>query len=372
MRLKRLDLKAVGPFTGRTLEFNSQSPGLHIIYGPNEAGKSSSLRALKALLYGFPQQTADNFLHNYDQLLVGGCLENSAGEELVFIRRKKRIKDIVDEEGNPLPANVLAQFLKGVELEIFESLYGIDHDALVGGGEEILAQKGEVGQALFAAGAGISSLKEVIEQLEKEAADLFKSAGQLPAINKAIKRYKELHKEAKAASLSCKDWKDQTKVLKIAQQDRAALEKERDHKNSELQRLERLKNAIPELGALDSYREQIQALGQVTPLPQNFSDNHQQVVQAIREAGLQVQKDTERLTKLQTRQQELSFNNLLLGQAERIDDFHQRLGEYRKALRPTGKGRYAAKPAQRGRTFTAAGPPGFNDRRAGIFATGAE
>ena len=53
MRLKRLHLKAVGPFTDRTLEFDSKEPGLHIIYGPNEAGKSSSLRALKALLYGF-------------------------------------------------------------------------------------------------------------------------------------------------------------------------------------------------------------------------------------------------------------------------------------------------------------------------------
>jgi len=333
MRLKRLDLKAVGPFTGRTLEFNSEPPGLHIIYGPNEAGKSSSLRALKALLYGFPQQTADNFLHNYDQLLVGGCLKNSAGEELVFLRRKKRIKDIIDEAGNALPANALAQFLKGVEPEIFESLYGIDHDTLVRGGEEILAQKGEVGQALFAAGAGISSLREVIDQLEKEATDLFKSAGQLPAINKAIKRFKELQKEAKAASLSCKDWKDHQKALNTAEQKRAALEQDRDHKNTELRRLERLKNAIPELAALDSYREQILALGEIIPLPPNFSENHQQVAQAIREAELQLQKDSERLTKMETRRQELSFNKELLRQAERVDDFHQRLGEYRKGLK---------------------------------------
>jgi uncharacterized protein YhaN len=56
MRIKRLDLKAFGPFTDRTLEFDSRKPGLYIIFGPNEAGKSSSLRALKALLYGFPER----------------------------------------------------------------------------------------------------------------------------------------------------------------------------------------------------------------------------------------------------------------------------------------------------------------------------
>ena len=148
MRLKRLDLKAFGPFTNRTLEFSSNGPGFHIIFGQNEAGKSSSLRALKALLYGFPQQTPDNFIHSYDQLLVGGCLENGAGEEIVFQRRKRRVGDVLDETGSPLDLGVLVPFLSGVDPEIFASLYGIDHETLVRGGEEILAQKGEVGHKL--------------------------------------------------------------------------------------------------------------------------------------------------------------------------------------------------------------------------------
>lgn len=333
MRLKSLHLKAVGPFTDRTLEFDSKEPGLHIIYGPNEAGKSSSLRALKALLYGFPQQTPDNFLHNYDQLLVGGHLVNSDGEEIVFQRRKKRLGDVIDEAGNPLPANALSQFLHGIEPEIFASLYGIDHETLVRGGEEILAQKGEVGQALFAAGAGISSLREVTNQLEKEAADLFKSTGQLPVINKSIKRFKELQKDAKAAGLSCKDWIDHQKALKDAEKERAGLENERDHKNRELRRLERLAQAIPELGSLQSYSEQLRALGEVTLLPPNFTENYRQVVQAIRDAELQLQKDTEYLKKLQAKRQALSFNRELLLQAEKVDDLHQRLGEYRKGLK---------------------------------------
>ncbi len=333
MRIKRLHLKAVGPFTDRTLEFDSDEPGLHIIYGPNEAGKSSSLRALKALLYGFPQQTPDNFLHNYDQLLVGGCLVNSGGEELSFWRRKKRIGDVIDEAGNPLPANILNQFLHGVEPEIFASLYGIDHETLIRGGEEILAQKGEVGQALFAAGAGISSLRQVTDQLEQEAAELFKSTGQLPKINKAIKRFRELQKEAKSVSLSCKDWKDLQSSLKIAEKERSVLENERDHKNKELRRLERLAQAIPELASLQAYRAQCEDLGEVTLLPPNFTENYRQVVQAIREAELQLHKDTERLDKLQAKRQAISFNRSLLELAEKVDDLHQRLGEYRKGLK---------------------------------------
>jgi uncharacterized protein YhaN len=330
MKLKRLDLKAFGPFTKKRLDFNSNHPGLHIIFGPNEAGKSSSLRALKALLYGFPQQTPDNFRHSYDQLLVGGCLENSAGEELIFQRRKKRIGDVIDYDGNPLDAGILAPYLLGLEPEIFESLYGLDHETLVQGGEEILAQKGEVGQALFAAGAGISSVRAVIDQLEIEAAELFKPAGQLPRINKAVKKFKQLKKEAKEASLSSKEWENHQKALNSAEDERTRLEIERNDKNSNLHRLERLEQAIPELAALKSWQEKLTVLGKVTPLPPDFSLKHQQVGQAMRDAELQLLNDKERREKLAEKRKTISFNQDLINQADRIDDFHQRLGEYRK------------------------------------------
>jgi len=88
MRIKRLEMKAFGHFTDRTLDFSSDLPGLHIVYGRNEAGKSSSLRALQALFFGFPARSGDNFLHSYDQLLVKGCLQGIDGSELVFSRRK--------------------------------------------------------------------------------------------------------------------------------------------------------------------------------------------------------------------------------------------------------------------------------------------
>ncbi len=333
MRLKRLDLKAFGPFTDRTLEFNSGKPGLHIIFGPNEAGKSSALRALKALLYGFPERTSDNFVHANDQLLVGGCLQGADGRELAFLRRKKRKADLLDLDGNPMDPGRLAAFLHGIEPALFESLYGIDHKTLVEGGEDILAQKGEVGQALFAAGAGISSLREVIDQLEKEAADLFKSAGQLPAINKSIKRFKELQKETKSASLSVREWKDHQKALKNAEAERSELEKERDLKSKELRRLERLERAIPELASLKAWQEQLQALGEVTVLPSDFAERHRQVSQQIRETGLQLQKDSDRLARLGEKRNAISFNKDLLKLAGQVDDFHQRLGEYRKGQR---------------------------------------
>jgi len=330
MKLKRLELTAFGPFTGKTLEFDGDKPGLHIIFGPNEAGKSSALRALKVLLYGFPQQTSDDFLHSYRQLLVGGCLENSSGDEICFQRRKKRIGDIIDGEGNPLDPGILTPFLHGMAAEIFDTLYGIDHSSLIRGGEEILAQKGEVGQALFAAGAGVTSLAEIIDRLEEEAAGLFKSAGQLPEINRAVKRFKKLKREAREAGLSAGDWKKHHKAMKHAQLERAELEKKRDKNHRELQRLERLQQAIPELASLKARQDQLRDMGEVTLLPPDFEGECQQTIQRIREAGLQLQKDSDRLKQIDKNRAAVTFNRVLLDQAGLVDDLQLRLGEYRK------------------------------------------
>ena len=330
MRLKLLELKAFGPFTEQTLKFESRTPGLHIIYGANEAGKSSALRGLKALLYGFHSQTPDNFLHPYDQLLVSGCLESRDDRELSFQRRKRRVGDLLDGDGNPLEASALEPFLQGVDPEFFESLYGIDHRQLVEGGMEILSQKGEVGQTLFAAGAGLSSLKKVIDQFEMESADLFKPTGQLPLINKAIKRFKELKKELSEASLASREWKDLKNALTEAEFRRSTFEKKRDKQNSRLRRLERLERAIPELADLQIERERLRALGEVMLLPANFSEQYRILDEFNRESKSQLQKTSEKLRQLEEKCQSISLNSRLLDHGELVDDFHQRLGEYRK------------------------------------------
>jgi uncharacterized protein YhaN len=261
---------------------------------------------------------------------VGGCLENQAGERLCFQRRKKRLRDVMDENGNPLDQTVLAPFIPGLETDIFENLYGIDHETLVKGGEEILAQKGEVGKALFAAGAGISSLRELMTQLDNEGLDLFKPRGKKPAINMAVKRYRDLAKAVKDTALSSSVWKDHQKALKTAETERSRLEEERRQKDREQHHLKRLEQAIPELATLKKLKEQLHALGEVTPLPRGFTERYEHIRRDIRETRQQLERDTERKTRLVEKRQAISFNRDILDQAERIDDFHQRLGEYRK------------------------------------------
>ena len=81
------------------------------------------------------------------------------------------------------------------------------------GGQEILEQKGEVGQALFSAALGSHTLHTVLEQLDDEANALFRPKGTTQSINAALKSYAELKKEIRNQSLSSRQWDEHRRAL---------------------------------------------------------------------------------------------------------------------------------------------------------------
>jgi uncharacterized protein YhaN len=327
VRIARLELKAYGRFTDRTLELG---PGLHIVHGPNEAGKSTTLRALKAWLFGFPERTHDNFLHANDQLLVGGCLRTEDGRELAFYRRKKRKGDLLDRNGNPLAADALTGFLPLAEQTVFESLYGLSHEDLIRGGEDILAQKGEVGQALFSAGTGISSLRGVLAGLESEAEALFTARGTKREINEALAAYKETQKIVRDASLSSRDWHELNNSLTEAQTALQAIEEQHGAKDRRRRQLERIHQLLPQLALRNALRQQLAGLGEVVELPDDFSTRRQEVERALHTLA---RREADLAGKLAQREKMsvVSPHQAVLDAEDAIEELHQRLGSYNKA-----------------------------------------
>lgn len=331
MRIIRLELKAFGPFTDRVLDFSTERPGLHIVYGPNEAGKSSCLRALKALFFGIPARTNDSFLHPYDQLMVGGSLQSEDGRELVFYRRKKRKADLFDPHDEPLDPSLLLPFLRGVEPDLFESLYGIDHEALVQGGQEILNQKGDVGQAIFAAGAGLASLTAVLEELEKEAEELYRPRASTKAINEALSQYRDLQGKMKQTVLAGQVWNEHRRALEKVEKELREIVVLRGEKDREKRRLERVARALPHLIRRRALLDKMAGLGDVVVLPADFKDRRKKIDQERNDASRDYEGVISRLKELQKKKESISLQQDFLNHADEIDTMVQRLGEFRKA-----------------------------------------
>lgn len=331
MRIQELNLAAFGPFTERRLVFEGEEGGLYIVYGPNEAGKSSALRGLKALLYDIEERTPDDFLHAKDKLRIHGWLRAANGQEIQFVRRKGRKNTLLTPDGKALDEQALAPFLHGVRPELFETLFGIDHQALVQGGQEILAQKGEVGQALFSAALGSHALHSVLAQLDREADDLFLPRGK-KRINSTLKAYGDLKKEIRQHSLSSREWDEHRRALERTASELAQIQSDLAAARAEINRLKRIRHILPKLAKRRVLLRELESLGVVVILPADFAKRRQQMMKELEQAQAIIEKTRSRRDGFQAQLEMLSINQGLLERGEEIEDLHERLGAHRKAL----------------------------------------
>lgn len=330
MRLLSLDLIAYGNFTDYRLEF-PEDKGLHVIYGPNEAGKSTCIRALRGFLYGIPKTTTDDFVHEGKRLRVGGLLLRSDGETLYVIRRKGLKDTLLGTDGLPVPEEVLKAFLGGVDQESFVRVFGMSREELVSGGQAIMEGKGTVGQSLFVAGLGGADLKSVLEALESEATGLFKPGGTVPRLNSEAKFYKELKAKVRDLSLLPKDFEEfDSKVSALGEHSRqlkeqiAQLSAAEDH-------LKRLSDALPLIWELKECREKRADLGEVKILREGFSTERSQVQLELAHACADEKTAKERIEEIGKELGNHIVPGDLLAQEKTVQGLVEELGGILKA-----------------------------------------
>lgn len=176
MRLRRLDLARYGKFTDHSIDFGAAragSPDLHIVYGLNEAGKSTTFAAYLDLLYGIGERSGYNFLHPYNTMKVGARLE-FAGSEHELARLKLRSGSLVDDRGQAANEALLAGALGGIGREAYRTMFSLDDQSLKDGGNAIIQSKGELGELLFSASSGLAGLHRTLVATTDEAGAIYK------------------------------------------------------------------------------------------------------------------------------------------------------------------------------------------------------
>ena len=161
MRIERLDLVAFGHFTDHVLALGapgSDGVDLHVVHGPNEAGKSTTLAAIGELLHGMPHRSAWAFRHDNAVLEVGARLVT--GDDVLEVRRHKN--RLVDADGRVLEESRIDTH--GLGLEEYRARFSLDERTLEKGSDAILEQQGELGAALFSAAAGLADLGARLER----------------------------------------------------------------------------------------------------------------------------------------------------------------------------------------------------------------
>lgn len=336
MRIRRLDLLKFGPFTDHTLSFSEGDYGLHLVCGPNEAGKTSTLRALHQLLFGIPGETKcqDHFLHQHDKLRIGAELEDVAGNVLHVIRRKGGKATALrgaDDRSKVAPEK-LDQLLGKIDAARFSSQFGIDYEQLRAGGTGILEGGGDVGTSLFAAGAGQANFAAILKSLSDDCDKLFKKSGRNQDINSGVKQLDDARKAVRQAQLSETKWNESNKTLDGTKTRREKLQAKLLSVQAESGRLESFLKALPLIGELRNLQNELKPVADVRQLPDDFAEARRNAGTEADSAKRNAGRAQERIETFTCEITELHIVEGLLTNAAAIEERGTDLGRYRKLL----------------------------------------
>lgn len=333
MRLATLDLLAFGHFTNKTLVFADKLGTINVVYGNNEAGKSTSRRGVSGFFFGIPVRTTDDFVHQKPTLKIGANVITSTGEKVQLVRRKGSKDTLRDGTDNVVAEEILARALGGLDRELFEQMFSLSRDELVNGGNDLLAGKGSLGEALFGASMGLAGINDLVQGLEREAQELFKPGGSVPALNKTLRDLDESRRTARELELRPLDYLAHEKALTAALAERVHLDSELRCVQTDLARLERHKQLLPLAVLRTEVEARLDNLGEVIALPESA---HQERLDAQREqdrAEAQISGLQERVESLKFQLTVVRPSEALIARAEEIRSLHTDIGAHRKAAR---------------------------------------
>lgn len=336
MRFRQLELIRYGGFADRLFDFGEGSPDLHLIVGPNEAGKSTALQAIGDFLFGIPGQSRQNWRFEYNQLRLRGVVEHN--DEIVEITRRKGNRDtLLQADGTPFAADPLAAMLGRIDRAAFERMFGLDHAKLREGGESILSGRDDAARITLEAGTGIRHIGDELTRLTEAAGSLFKPGGQNPIVNRLLRERAEALAQVRQMSITDAQWTQSRQRRADAEARRAALIDEAEKLDREHARLDRLGRARAPCVRLANAREKLDTLGQLPDLP---IDAEERLTQARSERRVAVELREQILADLARTDQAIAGLNVpegLLAARERIEALDERRAVIAKASFDLGR-----------------------------------
>ena len=332
VKLLGLYLDAFGPFENVSLDFSSGREGLHIVYGLNEAGKSSALRAINSFLFGIPERTKDGFRHPNKKLRLRAKLRLDDGSELNLIRKKKRKKSLLREDsGEAFDEEELRRQLHGFQLDGFARGFGLDHETLIKGGRELLEQRGDAAPTLLSTELGGLDVLALLGEIESEMDALFKERGSKPAINRALAEYKDSQGRLKKASLKASEWKRQKKELDRVLKRHAEVSRERAELSVRKNHLERMIRILPLLAKRKEVLNARAELAQVVELPEDFGKRRQEALRRKFDASEGIARCRARLKSYDEDDARDGSSKRLLNEQEEIEGLWDKYVDARTA-----------------------------------------
>lgn len=332
MQLREIHIDSFG--AARDLKLTGLAPGINVLYGPNEYGKSTVMEFVRRVLFGYQVSRKGN-AYQADGKNYGGRLavETSDGKIAVIARTK-------GPHGGPVAVTLgneslegepaLKQLLGHASKDLFNNVYAFTLDEL-----QDLDSLGadEVKNRIYGAGMGLNrvSLSKVMEGLEKEREDLFRKQGSKPKINALFKEYDGLSKDIRSL-------RENLPAYDRCVEERNTLEKQCAVLEEKLAGDEKLKRDLelrlelyPVYLDLDEAHRELETLGPRVSFRENTRQHHEKLGEELAGISRQMSEEKDRLKQLQTRLDSLKVPQAFLEKSHDIEWMRQKIEQVKSA-----------------------------------------
>lgn len=196
MKITGVHIYGYGKFTDFII---SDIQSLQVIYGENEAGKSTIMSFIHSILFGFPTKLQSELRYEPKEgAKYGGRLTAifpKKGKVVIERVKGKAAGDVsvLLDDGTRGGEELLSELLQHVDKPLYQSIFSFNIHGL----QNVNQMKGEdLGRYLFSAGAlGTDQLVAAESSLQKELESRFKPNGKKPSLNVKLKELKQLHQD---------------------------------------------------------------------------------------------------------------------------------------------------------------------------------
>lgn len=247
VKIKSIHIDGFGKWVDQdfTLPANPQ-----IIFGNNEAGKTTLAVFIRSILFGFANAKGKNRYQQYvprsTAAYGGSLLVEEAGKEYRIHRTKGRAGGkvtITDQDGHQFGQQKLTELLGNVDQDLYQAIFGFSQADLSAIDD---VNQEAVQQHLQQIGAvGSSEWNQFIAQLLKKGDEIFKPRGRKPALNQHLKEYKNMQERLQTARAKYDEYTQLIASQKAAQQQCQQLEERLAKGQPRLERLEQLSRVWP-------------------------------------------------------------------------------------------------------------------------------
>ena len=339
MQLREIHIDGFGIFCNKRI--TGLKPGLNIIYGENEFGKTTMLEFIRRILFGFPtKKDKTNLYHPVNGGAMGGSLkiELQNGEGLVISRTP-------GTHGGDVRISTPQEVLRGQDIlnhvlgnaskDIYKNIYAFTLDEL----HDFNSLSGdEVKNRIYGAGLGLGnlSLKSIEKELESLCTQIFRPRGSCQ-LNDLLEKIKTNEQVILSIQKNLALYDDLQSQYKKMQETKTAVQNSLQDMESEKRILESQIHLYEDAIQYMESRHKLKSMEDLSQFPENGLNTFKSLQNQKENLEHRLIEEQGSLNTLKDSLKDLKVNHDLLKHEENVQRLQQSTHSIHSALQDLGK-----------------------------------